>query len=121
MARSKEIKQIFDLYLAEKNLLNSKFSQKVHIHTIKAEQVQQMFENFCPDSELGNQLPLVNSSKSTSNSNQISTIQGASSNNPIRPSHGHKYFGDCSKSPARSDNKSVTPIKKIGLDVDIKV
>ena len=120
MAQNKDIKQIFDLFLNEKNLLNSKFSQKVHIHTIKAEQVKQMFDNFHPDPRLKNQqLPTFDSSKSISN--KISTMQEALLNNPVQSSQSHKIFSDPSQSPGSFKNNSVTPIKRIELEVDIKV
>ena len=99
LAFNKEIKQIFDLFLAEKNLLNSKFSQKVHIHTIKSEQVQQMFDSFKPDPEPKDQQLISDNSSTSNTSNQISTVQKGLHNN----------------------NKSITPIKKIELEIDTKV
>ena len=123
MAHNKEIKQIFDLFLAEKNLLNSTFSQKVHIHTIKSEQVKQMFDSFKADPELKNQkLVSDNSSKLTSNtSNQISTIQASLYNNSFQPTQYNKNFNDTGQSHVQSENKSITPIKTIDLEIDNKV
>ena len=44
LASSQEIRKLFEKITAEKKLLNSKFEQKVTIHTTKTENVQKMFE-----------------------------------------------------------------------------
>jgi len=44
LASTSEIKRIFENFLAEKNMLSSKFTQKIKIHNTKPENVQRMFE-----------------------------------------------------------------------------
>jgi ankyrin repeat protein len=57
MTMDRDIKQIFDIFLTEKNLLNTKFSQKVTIHSTKSENVKQMFDHYRPESTNSNISP----------------------------------------------------------------
>ena len=44
LAEEREIKKLFETFMTEKNLLNSKCTQKVTIHSIKSENLRKIFE-----------------------------------------------------------------------------
>jgi hypothetical protein len=50
LAESKDIKKLFEVFLSEKNMLSSKFTQKVTIHNTKNDSIKKMFENIIDDS-----------------------------------------------------------------------
>jgi len=55
----REIKRLFEIFITEKNLLNSKSLQRVPIHTTQSENINKMFENIRANynkSPLGNNI-----------------------------------------------------------------
>ena len=41
----KEIKKLFEIYMSERNFTNTKYTQRVQIHTTQSESINKMFES----------------------------------------------------------------------------
>jgi len=67
LASTQEIRKIFESFLAEKNLLNSKYTQKIKIHNTKPENVQRMFEAAQPNINKLNSQPTKSSKEMSDN------------------------------------------------------
>jgi len=75
LASTQEIRKIFESFLAEKNLLNSKYTQKIKIHNTKPENVQRMFEAAQPNINKLNSQPTKSSKEMSDNPFYPSKVQ----------------------------------------------
>ena len=74
LARSEDIKQVFSMYMSEKSLLETKFTQRIQIHHTKNDIVKKMFENTGYESQFKSPASVKKGSESVESDTKVQIL-----------------------------------------------